>query len=421
MFTPSTWYTISKELADLWGELEDEASLKQTENLIKNYDRGTTEWYKEQLKQIPSFQKTISNLAKGKLNQINKVSAEAIRKAIELVDIETIKSIKTLTGLDSDVNDTRDEFVATAVKKVTDFNKGQINAFAKATAIKNNQLVNSINVVSNAELKKVASFNAEERTNILFDAIKRQTEIGINQGVPVAYSNGRIMPFKSYMEMAIRTTIQNEASDRMEQASSNLGVIFYLASEHADCADDHADFQGKLYVNEKWESIVKDEDLKERVRKFIQEKDIKTIQWVRGAPVWFTTRPNCRHFLIPITIEQAMGNLSDLKSRLRTKRGTYKKDNYDDLKVQRYNERNIRFYKNRAENNKVLHGNTNDPMLKIKLENDITRDSKLVRDWQAKQRELLKSNPNLKREYRRESANKMAQDLGVSLRLKKNI
>ncbi len=122
---------------------------------------------------------------------------------------------------------------------------------------------------------------------------------------------------------------------------------------------------------------------------------------------------------MPITIEQAMGNLSDLKSRLRTKKGTYKKDNYDDLKSQRYNERAIRGYKNRAENNQVLYANTNDPVIKAQLANDINRDKTLVRGWQAKQRDLLNSNPNLKREYRREDVSKMAQDLGVKLHLNK--
>ena len=343
MFTPNTWFTISKELSDLWGELEDETALKQTEALIKNFDKGTSDWYKEQLKQIPNFKKTISNLANSKLEAMNQASSEAIKKAIEMVDAETIKSIKALTGLDSDIDKSRDKFLATATKKMADFNKGQMKAFVNSTTIKNNQMVNTINTISKANLKARASYDIEEKSNVLFDAIKRQTEIGINKGIPVAYSNGRIMPFKSYMEMSIRTTIQNEASDRMEQASSNLGIIFYLASEHADCADDHASYQGKLYVNEKWETIISDKDLKERVKSFIQKNNIQTLQWVKGKPVWFTTRPNCRHFLMPITIEQATGNLVDLKSRLRTKKGTYKKENYNDLKAQRTNERGIRF------------------------------------------------------------------------------
>ena len=138
--------------------------------------------------------------------------------------------------------------------------------------------------------------------------------------MPFIYSNGRRVPFKAHMEMSIRTTIQNVALERMTTAASNLGIIFYLASEHADSADDHAPYQGKVYVLENWESKITDSETREKVRNFIREKDIRTIEWVKGEPVWFNTRPNCRHYFIPITIEQAMGNLNNLKRNLRTKR-----------------------------------------------------------------------------------------------------
>lgn len=420
MFTPTTWYVISKDLADLWGELEDETSIKQTETLVKGYDKGTKEWYKEQLKNIPNFTKSIVGLANNKINKINDESVEAIKKAIDLVDIETTKAIKTMTGLDSSTDD-KEQFIASAAQKLVDFNKGQLGAFISSAVVKHNQMINNINIQAEHSERtnikvKAGIFN---KTQGLYDIIRKQTEIGIAQGQPVVYKNGRQMPFKAHMEMSIRTTIQNEATDRMERVTANLGIIFFLASEHADCADDHAEAQGKIYVHQNWQSMVKNDELREKVRAFIEQKDIKTIQWVKGAPTYFVTRPNCRHFFVPITIEQAMGNIEALKSRLRTKKGTYKAENYEDLKAQRYNERAIRYYKNRLVNNQIHYENTSDPKLRAEIAKQIDQDMELVRGWQKAQRKLIAKNPNLKRQYRREDANKMAQDLGVKLQLKK--
>jgi len=417
MFTPSTWYTISKDLSDLWAELEDSTNVLETASLSKNYEKGTAEWYKEQLKTIPNFNQTIRALANKQLKKINDASVEAIKKAIDLVDNETLKAIKKLAGIERDELPNKEEFIASSMQRINDINKGQIGVFVSSASIRNNQFINNINIQTKMPVIS-AEANIKAETQNLYDTIKRQTEIGIRDGLPVVYRDGKKMPFKSHMEMSIRTTIQNEASNRMEQATLNLGIIFFLASDHADCADDHADYQGKIYIHENWASMVQDEEIRNKISKFIQKNNIKTIQWVKGKPVWFTTRPNCRHFFIPITIEQALGNIKDLKSRLRTSQGTYKKKNYNDLKEQRQNEGTIRFYKNRLVNNQILQRNATEPNLKAKFSGLIDKDVRLVREWQKKNRELIKSNPNLEREYRREDANKMAQDLGVSFEIK---
>lgn len=72
--------------------------------------------------------------------------------------------------------------------------------------------------------------------------------------------------------------------------------VFYLASSHSDSAEDHINYQGKMYIDEKWESVIKDEEEKKKIRKYIRENNVKTLQWVMGKPVWFITRPNCRHY-----------------------------------------------------------------------------------------------------------------------------
>jgi len=146
-----------------------------------------------------------------------------------------------------------------------------------------------------------------------------------------------------------------------------------------------------------------------------------TVEYILGPPVFLTTRPNCRHSLIPITNNQALGNIADLKQTLRTKQGTYKEENYKDLKQQRQNERNLRFYKDRLENSTILYKNATDPNIKAKLEQQIAKEKGLVSFWRQRQLKLVRSNPNLRREYSRENVNKMASDLGVSIKLKNDM
>lgn len=77
--------------------------------------------------------------------------------------------------------------------------------------------------------------------------------------------------------------------------------IFYLISKHKDCAKDHIDYQGKLYVDDKWRMVLGNDD---EVQDFIIENDIKTFQWVTSKPVYMITRPYCRHFFKELTFKE---------------------------------------------------------------------------------------------------------------------
>lgn len=84
--------------------------------------------------------------------------------------------------------------------------------------IKNNELVNTIRY--DARMRQRANVLAhfdmrQSKTKILFDAIKRQIEYGIDKGFQVVYSNGARRSFKSYIEMSVRSIVQNIALDAM--------------------------------------------------------------------------------------------------------------------------------------------------------------------------------------------------------------
>ena len=80
--------------------------------------------------------------------------------------------------------------------------------------------------------------------------------------------------------------------------------VFFLVSKHDDCAIDHEDYQGKLYVNDNWRSMTHNP----MVASYISTHNIRTFQWVTGKPVYMITRPYCRHYFREIPVSEALSN-----------------------------------------------------------------------------------------------------------------
>lgn len=118
-------------------------------------------------------------------------------------------------------------------------------------------------------------------------------------------------------EEAISQTLEKNHNEIQKNKDKQLQAkIFYLASKHLDSAEDHKDYQGKMYIDEKWKDYIDDEGIRLAVENYIRLHDVKTFQWVIGKPVYFITRPNCRHFFKELTIEET---LSDSARDLRKK------------------------------------------------------------------------------------------------------
>lgn len=81
--------------------------------------------------------------------------------------------------------------------------------------------------------------------------------------------------------------------------------IFFLCSYHSNPADDHKDFQGKIYVNRYWRSMVTGTDYY-KVASYIKNRNVQTIQSIMGAPVYLTTRRYCRHYFTPLSTEAVL-------------------------------------------------------------------------------------------------------------------
>ena len=216
----------------------------------------------------------------------------------------------------------------------------------------------------------------------------------------------------------MRTTMQHIVNEMQEEAGKDAGLIFWICSSHGDSEPIHAEFQGLIYVDEKWEDMIDKADY-DRVNNYIISNDIKTKQEVENGFPYLCTRPNCRHYFMPLSIEEVLGNSTDklLKDKNMVK-GEYDSQKYQDLQKQRYEERTIRKYKQRQEQNELALKKMPNGEEKDKLEKQLMRDKQLVKNHQAKVRTLVKEKPYLDRDYDRENPRIVKRDLGVRFNLK---
>lgn len=110
-------------------------------------------------------------------------------------------------------------------------------------------------------------------------------------------------------ELSTNIEKTKEESKKEDIDLDNL-KIFYLASWHQDSAKDHKDYQGKIYVDENWEKVNLPFQIKNAIRYYIKSHRVKTMQWVIGSPVWFITRPNCRHYFKNVSVKEVLDSSS---------------------------------------------------------------------------------------------------------------
>ena len=297
--------------------------------------------------------------------------------------------------------------IRNAIIKAAELGDFNPDTLLKRADKQTSKLINNALLLHRTRVRKVLRL---EKTKPLQKAIFAQTQAGISEGIPVVYKDGRTIGYKEYMEMNVRTTVQSEISERQIELNRITGVVFYIVNSFNDCADDHKDYQGKVYYDERWKSFNLNEEIKDRIETFISSNRLLSIQEVRNKDPYLTTRPNCRHTFNALSVDQALENTPErLLDSLNLKTGSYRPDNYDDTQEQRKNERLIRQYKARKKYNEELYQEK--PTQELKRQ--IQKDSALVRKWQEKQRGLVRKNPNLRRDYRRETKEILVQDLGA--------
>lgn len=372
-------------LAAEYDRAENTIAVRVQEELFKYLDKPE-EWATMQYASLNSFRKDVKRIASEVLRKIDAKT----EKAIILSYRETAKDA---------IEVTEREII---VKKLPESVRADLADAKRWNAEKVALLAN---VAVNNKNSTVRFISQTSRVDELYDAVKRQMPKGIENGVRVTYSDGSSRSWRSYMEMNIRTTLSQEATELQIEAGRDAGIVFYCCDEFADCAHDHADYQGKIYYNA--ESEMSDE-----IRAFIEEEGLLSMQEVVNGEPYLTSRPNCRHNFHALTVEEVMSGKSASKivEDNGYKFGDYEEKNYRALQQQRLNERMIRKYKLRSETASKINGETSTRIMSPQRE---AADRK-VREWQKRQRDLIRENKGiLERNYARENAKLMAEDVGV--------
>lgn len=376
-------------LSEEYSKLENTFLIRNNQQLVK-YLENPEEWKAKQMIHRNAYKRELAVEAKNRIKILN----EKYNKVLLLAYKEVDKDAITIQEKEIIINSYQKE-IASAMKEASKFN-----------ALRVAELANSAFKTYERTVRFIAQ---TYKTDEIFEGIKAQMPKGIENGIKIVYKDGRLMNFKSYMEMNARTTLQHETTERQIDAGAKAGIVFYVCDSFADCAPDHRDYQGKIYYNA-------NAKITEQVQSYIDSHSILSMQEVSDGDPWLTTRPNCRHNFHAISTDDVLSGMSGEEIAIQEgfKFGEYEEKNYQDLQKQRYNERQIRKWKLRAENQEKVDKTTGIPN-SIALQ----RAKSKVSEWQGKQRDLIKSNPEvLKRRYERENAKVIVEDLGVRYRYK---
>ena len=199
-----------------------------------------------------------------------------------------------------------------------------------------------------------------QRRGVIYSSIRAKIQNNdlIKQANQVMYS----------YEQRLKHDQMNELLDKAEEDKSP----FFLCSSHPKPAKDHADWEGKLYYDEDYEQYVPEEQLIS-IRAIIRNRKLVTVQWVTGAPVFLTTRRNCKHYFINVPTDEVLH--SSARSLLK-KHGLYMEDEKSVPREVLY----YREYYNRLKVEEALHKLVPNEQ----LAKDITKDKKLLDKWRKK-------------------------------------
>lgn len=194
---------------------------------------------------------------------------------------------------------------------------------------------------------------------------------------------------ESKVDILHETSIDNiDNANKEKEIDTDKMKIFYLASKHRDCAEDHKDWQGKVYVDADWESINMPFELHNAIDYYLKRNSVQTMQWVISRPVWFITRPNCRHYFRVVSVKEVLENsVRDLLNKygmstaignrqyMQTTNHPRGKDWYDDI---RNAELLLEKYKERLALHEQMYRENPTPI----LESAIEKDKLLIRKWE---------------------------------------
>lgn len=167
-----------------------------------------------------------------------------------------------------------------------------------------------------------------------------------------------------FINNRIRKYIDNKKIDILKKyvdMARKDGRYYYLASSHDDSALDHEDWQAKIYY-----------DNRMPMNYYIY--GYRELQWVIDDPVYFLTRPYCRHYFVAITYDEALkGDIEYLKQKYKTHTLV------GDRRMQTPKTRNVALYEDRLRLLEEMY--KKNPSLD--LEKQILKTKILLKKWKG--------------------------------------
>lgn len=202
------------------------------------------------------------------------------------------------------------------------------------------------------------------------DAVKLAVDTIARRGISwIDYESGEHRRVDTTIRTALRSGVNQTACRCQDKNFEDMGGNLVEVTSHMGARPSHAQWQGKIY----WR--------KEKYKSYQNFELATGYGKGDGLGGW-----NCRHSFFPYF----EGLSSKSFEHYRTGEN---KERYELDQEQRYNERMIREWKRRSAVNKA-------GMI------DNSKEARKVKEWEQRQRNLLKAHPELKRNYAREQIEK---------------
>lgn len=382
---------LAQTLGTIASETRARVQALVVKNMLASSSETPNEWYKRKIGSLTAFQRD--------LHKIILEGNKRLKNELKESQTDVMLTIAQVNELVGGMNQSASQMYKVSVDMYRQLT-AKIYAETKSTT---------------KTLQEIISLNQKGITNV---------------GV-VEYDDGSKRTYDSYMEMKVRTDIHHDIAENMIKSGAATGIAFYLCSYYGDCAEDHADYQGKIYIDENWRSIIP-EDKHSAVEDYIDANKILTMQEVMDDKPYLTTRPNCRHFFQAISTDVALGLTSEKELNEQREKmginanGKYDPDNYKALQQQRAYERQIRGIKAEKLQQQALLGHavkTGDKEAQMAAERQIANCNRALYGYTdsdgekhpgyfKQQRELMDEYPALQRNHQREQVG-FSMNLGI--------
>jgi len=423
MFVSTSWLMLAYAIEKIWEDLDNQKDQLRIQWLLKDSDKGYTEWKYWQQRNYYNYELALAWLFLRKkekiferLNMVEEIANKVVDKSFKQLftksDTNLLKDYTERTGvinknktfkelLEEQINDTAEAMQRNEVKTYSDLLKDIEKKH-------NESLDDLLNLPQEQRLKK-------EKEQLIQDIIDtydaKPDKRAINESRRIE------------LERDLRTYLQREATAVTIQTSKENKYFLWISNCLKDSADDHAGWQNTIFTCKDYKSIV-DKGKLEEVETYIKTNNIQFIEDIidgtikyrwklkngenRERGVFLTTRWNCRHFFTPITYKEALNKEQTIKDK-ELSNGKYDPQNYKALQTQRALERELRKLKSRKLILKEqLEYATNNATLKRDLKNVNAK----IKECEIALDNICKKY-NLPRSYNREQVEKLTYDLGI--------